>query len=139
MRFPLPAERVYTCLATGVEPTKLMARTSGWSHRAFTTSFPPFTIFTTPLGNPVFSSSSMARCMVSGTRSEGFKTNVLPHAMAYGRNQNEIIGGGLHRGVNIADGRNRRPRQHFHGRGIGDIDKFRGAGPPPLPVHIILQ
>ena len=35
-----------------------------------------------PCGKPVFSISSITRRMVSGTRSDGFRTNVFPHAIA---------------------------------------------------------
>ena len=60
-----------------------------------TAVFPPFTMFTTPFGNPIFSSNSNARFIVSGTRSEPFSTNVFPVAIAYGKNQKGIIAGKL--------------------------------------------
>jgi len=66
----------------GVEPTKLMAFTSGWSMSVSTTDFPPFTMFATPGGRPHFSSSSNASFMVSGTRSDGLTMSVFPQAMA---------------------------------------------------------
>ena len=43
---------------------------------------PPLTRFTTPLGKPVFSRSSKARRIESGTRSDGFRMKVFPQAMA---------------------------------------------------------
>ena len=64
---------------------------------AFTTSRPPFTRLTTPGGSRSVSSIAKTFCMVSGTRSDGFSTTVLPHAMAYGRNQNGIIAGKVER------------------------------------------
>src|SRR5260370_37129896 len=95
MRVPLDADRAYTCVATGVDPTKLITRTFGWSQSASTTARPPFTRLTTPLGIPVFSINSIARRIVNGTRSEGFSTKVFPQAIAYGKNQNGIIAGKL--------------------------------------------
>ena len=60
-----------------------------------TTSRPPLTRFTTPAGRPSASSSSNAICCVIGTCSDGFSTNVLPQAIANGRNQNGTIAGKL--------------------------------------------
>ena len=81
--------------ATGVDPTKLTACTAGWSSSASTAALPPFTRFTTPLGKPASSISSMTRCMLNGTRSDGLRMNVLPQATAYGRNHRGIIAGKL--------------------------------------------
>ena len=53
------------------------------------------TRFTTPGGNSNPCSSSNAICWVSGTCSDGFKTNVFPHAIANGKNQNGTIAGKL--------------------------------------------
>src|SRR6516164_6209118 len=47
------------------------------------------------MGRPVCSRSSKARRMLSGTRSLGLSTKVLPQAIAYGRNQKGIIAGKL--------------------------------------------
>ena len=60
-----------------------------------TTSRPPLTRFTTPAGSPSPSSTSNAICCVSGTCSDGLSTNVLPQAIANGRNQNGTIAGKL--------------------------------------------
>ena len=60
-----------------------------------TTSRPPLTRFTTPGGSPSASSSSNAICCVSGTCSDGLRMNVLPQAIANGRNQNGTIAGKL--------------------------------------------
>lgn len=35
------------------------------------------------------------RCIVKGTRSDGLRMKVLPHAIAYGKNQKGIIAGKL--------------------------------------------
>ena len=81
--------------ATGADPTNDTASIPGWSRMDSTTSRPPFTRFTTPGGSPSASSSSKAICWVSGTCSDGFSTNVLPHAIAKGRNQNGTMAGKL--------------------------------------------
>src|SRR5437763_13179520 len=60
-----------------------------------TTSLDPLTRFTTPGGRPSPSSTSNAICWVSGTCSEGLRMNVLPQAIANGRNQNGTIAGKL--------------------------------------------
>src|SRR3989337_2543341 len=67
----------------------------GWSRMPSTTSRPPFTRFTTPGGRPSESSTSNAICWVSGTCSDGFRTNVFPQPIANGRNQNGTIAGKL--------------------------------------------
>ena len=67
----------------------------GWSRMPSTTSRPPLTRLTTPSGSPSESSTSKAICCVSGTCSDGFSTNVLPQAIANGRNQNGTIAGKL--------------------------------------------
>ena len=67
----------------------------GWSRIPSTTSRPPLTRLTTPAGSPSASSSSNAICCVSGTCSDGLSTNVLPQAIANGRNQNGTIAGKL--------------------------------------------
>src|ERR1019366_4501361 len=55
----------------------------------------PLTRFTTPAGRSKPSMISNTRFWVSGTCSEGLSTNVLPVAMAKGRNQNGTIAGKL--------------------------------------------
>src|SRR5438477_454852 len=151
MRFPLAAERVKTCLATGVEPTKLMARTCGWSQSALTTSRPPLTRFTTPLGRPVFSKSSKARCMDRGTRSDGFRMKVFPHAMAYGRNQYETIAGrcaaptckginsGLDSSIDVGGCREGRARQHLRSSGVGNVYVLGRGRSLPGAIHVVLE
>ena len=81
-RLPLAAARLYTYLATGEEPTKEIARTAGWSSKASTTPFAPFTKLTTPFGRPTSSSRSKTRLIVMGTFSEGLTMKQLPQAMA---------------------------------------------------------
>src|SRR5277367_3382882 len=71
-------------LATGVEPTNETAFTKGWCNKASTVSLPPWIKFRTPAGRPACTSNSMMRVGVSGTFSEGFKTNVFPQAIAKG-------------------------------------------------------
>ena len=94
-RFPLAVARLYTCLATAVDPTKLTARIVGWSRIASIASRAPFTRFTTPGGKPACSSSWKTSCIVSGTFSDGLTITGLPQASAYGMNQNGIIPGKL--------------------------------------------
>ena len=81
--------------ATGAEPTNETASIPGWSRMPSTTSRPPLTRLTTPGGRSSPSSTSKAICWVSGTCSEGLSTNVLPQAMAKGRNQNGTMAGKL--------------------------------------------
>src|SRR6266700_666629 len=70
--------------ATTLEPTNETAFTlesvSSWS----TVSLAPCTRFNTPLGMPASYANSTIRAAVRGTLSEGFKTNVLPQAIAMG-------------------------------------------------------
>src|ERR1035437_10868202 len=70
--------------ATGVEPTKLTALTSGWWSRALTLSLSPWIRFSTPGGSPASWSNSIERVGVSGTFSEGLRMKLLPQAMAKG-------------------------------------------------------
>ena len=67
----------------------------GWSRIPSTTSRPPLTRLTTPGGRSSPSSTANAICWVSGTCSDGLSTNVLPHPMAKGRNQNGTMAGKL--------------------------------------------
>jgi hypothetical protein len=64
------------------EPTKLIARTSGWVSSVSTASLSPLITFSTPSGAPASIISSASRIGTPGSFSEGFSTNVLPHAMA---------------------------------------------------------
>ena len=70
--------------ATGVEPTKLTAAMSGCSNSRSTATLSPWTRFTTPGGSPAAASSSIVNRGAEGSFSEGFNTNVLPQAMAFG-------------------------------------------------------
>ncbi len=69
---------------TGAEPTKLIAPTSGSVSSASTASLSPLTMFSTPAGKPASLASSTKRKVTEGSFSDGFKTNVLPQAMAIG-------------------------------------------------------
>ena len=68
---------------------------SGWSRIASATWRSPLTRLTTPAGRSSSSSDSNTSDCVIGTCSEGLSTNVLPHAIANGRNQNGTIAGKL--------------------------------------------
>ena len=70
--------------ATGVEPTKLTAPTRGSVSSVSTASRSPFTTLNTPSGNPASCSSSASRKGQLGSFSEGFRTKVLPQAIATG-------------------------------------------------------
>jgi hypothetical protein len=68
----------------GVEPTKLMAFTSGCTSSASTASLSPCTTLNTPSGRPAcFSRSAISRLGV-GSIGLGLSTKVLPEAMASG-------------------------------------------------------
>jgi hypothetical protein len=83
-RLPAAEPRVWTCRATGVEPTNDAAATSGWSSRAFTAVASPLTTLSTPGGRPASANSSASRTDADGSRSEGLSTNAFPHAIAMG-------------------------------------------------------
>src|SRR6188472_2821065 len=68
--------------AIGVEPTKLTAAISGCSRIASTATLSPFTTLKTPAGTPASSSNSATKSDVDGSFSDGFRTNVLPQAIA---------------------------------------------------------
>src|SRR5512141_3321044 len=70
--------------ATGVDPTKLTAATSGSVSSVSTASRSPFTTLNTPSGNPACFSNSATRSGTLGSFSDGFSTNVLPQAIATG-------------------------------------------------------
>ena len=57
---------------------------SGWSSSASTATLSPCTTFSTPGGSPASCRRSATSIAADGSRSEGFSTNVLPHAMATG-------------------------------------------------------
>src|SRR6476659_2879390 len=68
--------------ATGVEPTKEMAPTSGCSSTASTATLSPCTTLKTPSGTPASCSSSATYIGAEGSFSDGLSTNVFPHASA---------------------------------------------------------
>ena len=70
--------------AIGVEPTNETAFTCGCASSASTASLSPCTTLNAPAGSPASASSSAIRSASVGSRSEGFSTNVLPHASATG-------------------------------------------------------
>src|SRR6185312_9618332 len=81
--------------AIGVEPTKLIALTSGCSSSASTAILSPCTTLNTPSGNPACLSQSASSSDADGSRSEGFSTKQLPHAIAIGAIHNGTIAGKL--------------------------------------------
>src|ERR671927_1384935 len=68
--------------ATGVEPTNETARISGCSRIRSTATLSPWTTLKTPSGTPASLSSSAVHSDAEGSFSDGFRTNVLPHASA---------------------------------------------------------
>src|ERR1022692_4212262 len=70
--------------ATGVEPTKLTACTRGSVSSTSTASLSPLTTFSTPAGSPDSSANWAMNSAQLGSRSEGFKTKVLPQTTAIG-------------------------------------------------------
>src|SRR5258706_1457724 len=82
-------------LAIGVDPTKEIAFTEGCASNASTASLSPCTTLNTPSGSPASFRSSAMRIDADGTFSEGFSTNVLPHASATGNIHNGTITGKL--------------------------------------------
>src|SRR5215470_9321184 len=82
-------------LATGVEPTKLTAMTTGWVSSASTASLPPCTTLNTPSGNPASASSSASLTDADGSFSDGLSTKVLPAAIAIGNIHIGTIAGKL--------------------------------------------
>ena len=70
--------------AIGVEPTKLIACTSGWSSSASTVTLSPWMTLNTPSGRPACFSSLACSRDADGSRSDGLRMKVLPHASATG-------------------------------------------------------
>src|ERR671917_2562402 len=68
--------------AIGVEPTKLTATMSGCSRISPTATLSPWMTLNTPSGKPASWSSSATYIDADGSFSDGFSTNVLPHASA---------------------------------------------------------
>src|SRR6476646_1469585 len=83
-RLPCAAAVSYTYRAIGVEPTKLTARTSGWVRTPSTASLSPCSTVNTPAGSPASAHSAAIQFDADGSRSLGFRTKALPHAIATG-------------------------------------------------------
>src|SRR4029077_19985925 len=81
--------------ATALEPTKETARTRGSASSWSTVLFAPCTRFNTPGGMPASCASSSMRAAVRGSLSDGFRTKVLPQAIAMGKIQSGTIMGKL--------------------------------------------
>ena len=69
--------------AIGVEPTNDTAWMSGWSRTASTATLSPWTTLKTPSGTPASREELGEDSDAPGSFSEGFRTNVLPHAIAF--------------------------------------------------------
>jgi hypothetical protein len=94
-RLPCWLPRLYTCVPTRVEPTNEIALMSGCVQSRSTTSLPPCTTLSTPFGTPASIASSTSSIVDSGSCSDGFSTNVLPHTIAIGNIHSGIIAGKL--------------------------------------------
>mmetsp|Transcript_8533 Transcript_8533/g.26568 ORF Transcript_8533/g.26568 Transcript_8533/m.26568 type:complete len:241 (-) Transcript_8533:460-1182(-) len=94
-RLPLALPRAWMCSPAALPPTKEMARIGSESQMKLTASWPPWMTLTTPAGTPASRASLASFMPVSGTRSDGFITMVLPHVMAIGNIQSGIMAGKL--------------------------------------------
>ncbi|VWC49645.1 hypothetical protein BLA6863_07740 [Burkholderia lata] len=94
-RLPCWLPRLYTWVPTRVEPTNEIALMSGCVQRRSTTVLPPCTTFSTPCGTPASIASSTSCIVDSGSCSDGFSTNVLPHTIAIGNIHSGIMPGKL--------------------------------------------
>src|SRR5882757_4038075 len=81
--------------AIGVEPTKEIEATSGCTSSASTASLSPCTTLRTPGGRPASVISAAIQFAAEGSFSLGFRTTVLPVAIAIGKNQSGTIAGKL--------------------------------------------
>ena len=81
--------------AIGVEPTNEIAAIFGCSSRRSTATLSPWTTLNTPGGRPASASSCAMKFAADGSRSLGFNTNVLPHAIAIGNIHIGTIAGKL--------------------------------------------
>src|SRR5262245_21412273 len=81
--------------ATGVDPTKLTAATSGSVSNVSTATRSPLITLNTPGGKPASVKSSANRNGHDGSFSDGFNTKVFPHAIAMGNIQSGTIAGKL--------------------------------------------
>ena len=79
--FKPSAARAITFLPVGVEPVSAIFRMSGWSTMASPIAVPSTTL-TTPSGRPPSMSASMQARVESGVVLAGFRTTVLPAAIA---------------------------------------------------------
>ena len=77
-------QRVDTISATGDEPTKVTALTSGLAIKASDASLSPLTKLKTPGGTPASCINSAMRCNVMGTFSLGLQITVFPMTRAIG-------------------------------------------------------
>ena len=68
--------------AVAVRPTTETPATPEWATIASATRLSPFTRLKTPFGKPQRSMYSVRICIVQGTSSDGFTTNVFPVATA---------------------------------------------------------
>src|SRR6478735_9202469 len=94
-RLPARLARSYTYSAIGVEPTKLIEATSGWSSRPSTATLSPCSTVKTPSGRPASCQSSAIQIAAEGSFSLGLRTTVLPAAIAMGKNHIGTIAGKL--------------------------------------------
>ncbi len=81
--------------AIAVEPTNPIAFTRGSISSVSTASLSPLTTLRMPGGRPASSISSASRIGTDGSRSDGFKMNALPQAMAGANFHIGIIAGKL--------------------------------------------
>src|SRR6185312_297077 len=82
-------------LAIGVEPTNDTAWMPGCARIASTDSLSPCTTLDTPSGSPASLRSSAIRNASVGSRSDGFRLNELPQAIATGNIHIGTIAGKL--------------------------------------------
>ena len=94
-RLPVAVAPAYTYCAMAVEPTKPTALISGSFKIASTDSLSPFTTFKMPGGRPASRNSSAMRMGHDGSRSDGFRMNALPTAMAGAHFHKGIMAGKL--------------------------------------------
>jgi hypothetical protein len=78
-----------------VEPTKLMALTSGLVSSASTAVLSPLRTLNTPSGSPASCHSRASHSAADGTFSDGLSTTVFPAAIAIGKNHIGTIAGKL--------------------------------------------
>ena len=81
--------------AIGVEPTKPIALISGSSRMASTASLSPLTTLRMPGGRPASIISCASIIGTPGSRSDGFRMNALPQAIAGANFHIGIIAGKL--------------------------------------------